>query len=1319
MLVDTGAALSCIPNSTLAKLGLSVKDLKPSYAQNVVDAGGREHASIGSINLPIHFGQTQIMQKVQVYPGFSQPVILGMDFFENTGAVFDAKNKTLYIEDPQSKSLVSNRTDTGLARVVKDTIIPAHGVLQVEVAISKLDSENKRTVLLEPLPFLPDNHLAGAKCLVSVLNGRSYMEVLNPGAKDITLLAQSLIASASIIDQNSIMSMSQSSTKVQSAPKQEPIEFNFSDSDLSDEEKVTFQNFLNKYRSVFAVGMSELGATDLVKHRIETGDAPPIRQQFFRQSVEVREAQDKMVEEMLEHDIIEESNSMWSSPVVMVKKRDSSYRFAIDYRKLNSVTKPFIFPVPRLDDIYDALGAMKPTFFSSLDMNSGFWQIKLDEETAHKSAFITPTNVYQWKRLPFGLVNSPSSFSALLTHVLKGINWKICLAYIDDILVFSKTLKEHMEHLDLVFSRLQAAGLTLKPTKCFFVQKKIKYLGHVLSRDGVHVDPDKTSAVDSFPVPKTQKHVRSFIGLCSWFRRFIPNFSKIATPLNKLLNNDSKKSIVWTTECQKAFEKLKKLLVSPPILVFPDHSRTFTLSTDASGTALSYILGQRDDDNKEQVICYAGRTLNKHERNYSAVELECLAVVEGIKYYHTYLSGVNFKIYTDNMSLKYINSLKVNVTGRLARWSLLLQAYTFEIFHRKGKHNTVADALSRREYSDNKDQSEPEDAFPSTDHISSLSQQESPCEATFFYSNKEVHPPVCAINEPIKQESIISLQKKCPDFGPLYKFLVDGEIPTDRKNKDRIMSESQQYVILDHTLYHFYQPRCRGTCTKDQLIRQLAVPKCLRDDVLKSYHDSLAGGLHLGLDRTYRAIQLKYYWPKMYQVISDYIKSCDTCQRIKKPTHPAHAPLGTMPIENTFSRVHMDILGPLPPTKEGSYRYILVVIDSFSKWPEAFALKTQEAKEIAKVLYNEYFCRYGAPHTIVSDRGQNFMSKIVTAVCEIFQVTRHFTSSYHPMSNGVCESRNKIIAQSLRAFVDKDQSNWADFLSSIMMTLRMSPSTQTSDMSPYNLVFGTEMNLPFDTSLIPKQGLNRDAKAHVIQLMERLKVVKALATENLQNAQDKQKARYDKKSSIPSFKVGDLVLLHSSKVPVGLSPKMHHPWHGPYYIVSANSNHTYQIRLENNHKIMKSRIHANRLKEYHPPINRNNNIPAPVVDQANTQGSQNSQQIQPTPPQQSQINDSQNSQPQPNSQSQDNVNDNNPTPVRIPNSQQLYDIEKLVKYRYRNNKRQFQIKWKDYPERTWEPEENIPNELIKEFNINKTQSGKAKKKRNKRVCFKQ
>lgn len=331
-----------------------------------------------------------------------------------------------------------------------------------------------------------------------------------------------------------------------------------------------------------------------------------------------------------------------------------------------------------MEDIIDTLGESNAQIFSSLDMFSGYWQLNVDPRTKHKTTFVCHEGLYQYKRIPFGLQGSPSAFMSVMSDVLRDVNWKYSLVYMDDILIFSKNFDEHLFHLDQVFQKLREANLRLKPSKCNFAVKEVKYLGHVISKDGISVDMSKVEAVKSFPKPKNTTDIRAFLGLANYYRKFIHGFADIATPLNRLLVKGTK--FCWDEPCQKAFDKLKQLLTEAPILAFPDFNKTFILYTDASGFSISYILGQKDAKGRETVVAYGGRALRPAERNWSISDRECLALVEGIKHYRIYLANKKFQVFTDHSAITFVKKLKeVETNSRLARWAIFLQGYQFDI----------------------------------------------------------------------------------------------------------------------------------------------------------------------------------------------------------------------------------------------------------------------------------------------------------------------------------------------------------------------------------------------------------------------------------------------------------------------------------------------------------------------------------------------------------------------------------------------------------------------------------------------------------------
>jgi hypothetical protein len=463
---------------------------------------------------------------------------------------------------------------------------------------------------------------------------------------------------------------------------------------IEKEQEEKLRKLIGKYKEICAISDTKLGKTNVVKHTINTGNHEPINQKQYRvKNMEKKKMIKEEVEKMLRDKIIQKSQGPWASPIVIVDKKDGSKRFCVDYRKINAITKTDAHPLPRIDDMLEQF--REASWFSSIDLASGYWQIEMDEEDKEKTAFTCHIGLFEFNVMPFGLKNAPPTFQRMMNEILREWLDDFVVVYIDDIMIYSKTFEEHLKHIEKILKKLKEVNLMLKLKKCKWCEQNIEFLGHIVGKEGLKPDPRKIEKVKQIKEPTTVTEVRSFLGLVGYYRRFIEDFSKIARPLHELTKKNVK--FKWEEKHQKAFEKLKEKLIEYPILGFPDYEKEFVLMTDASKEGLGAILSQKNNEGKEIVIAYGSKSLLPAEKNYPITDMECLAIVWGIKHFHEYLIGRKFKIITDHSALVTLQTAKIP-KGRRGKWMMELQQYDFKIEHRPGKSNGNADALSRLKY---------------------------------------------------------------------------------------------------------------------------------------------------------------------------------------------------------------------------------------------------------------------------------------------------------------------------------------------------------------------------------------------------------------------------------------------------------------------------------------------------------------------------------------------------------------------------------------------------------------------------------------------
>ena len=612
ILIDTGSAVTLVREDVWKKVQQSPKTIK-APVHSVVAANGEKLELVGQGEVSITIGGVTRRHMVLVTKHLTQECILGVDFLIKHACVVDLRQHTFVID---GKIVQFNHTgvaeDVCFVSVSETVTVPA--CCQMYISASALDKKEAGAVLLEPLDtFMEDHGLLVARSLSQVSCNHLVVQVLNPGLAPVVVNKDVRVGVIKPVTDSDIVCSIESTKSNRHVGHSECahlIELMLQNTEhLSSYHKSQGVALLQEFEDVIAKSDDDLGQTSLSFHTIDTGDNQPIRQHARRLPFHQHKEVSELVDSMLSRGIIESSDSPWASPVVLVRKKDGKTRFCVDFRKLNDCTRKDAQPLPRIDESLDALGGA--CFFSTLDLASGYWQVMMDPKSKEKTAFTTPYGLYQFRVMPFGLCNAPATFQRLMERVLSGLHWTACLVYLDDIIIFSKTVEQHLALLRDVLSRLRRAGLKVKPSKCHLLQTSVHYLGHVVSAKGIETDPGKVKCVSNWPIPTTSKELSSFLGLASYYRRFIKNFAHVAAPLHVLIHKG--KPWQWTTECTEAFFELKKMLISAPVLTLPDFSKSFVLDTDASGEGLGAVLSQTING-MEHVIAYASRTLTHTEK---------------------------------------------------------------------------------------------------------------------------------------------------------------------------------------------------------------------------------------------------------------------------------------------------------------------------------------------------------------------------------------------------------------------------------------------------------------------------------------------------------------------------------------------------------------------------------------------------------------------------------------------------------------------------------------------------------------------------------
>ena len=1167
ILIDTGAATSVLSKDLWDKAKGSGSELGDAAGRKLVSVQGKPLQLYGSACVQLQLAAEKFPVEVMVAEIPTIDMIIGRDFLRNQectiemGKASDVLHvKSCGLKLPISKGQPSSVFPT-LSVILQESVkVPPFS--EMEVMGSVPAAATSKTWVVQGKPQ-GRNAVMVARALVLPEACSIPLRLLNPRDEEVTIPRGTAVAELeNVVAEVEGVPPGDVGVAVVSDDEEagEPTEAHRkrlwelveqSEQCLSQGEKEQLFALLLEYHDIFATGPHDLGQTGRIQHTINTGTAQPIRQQVRRVPQFRRQEAKKLLDDMLGKGVIQPSDSPWASPVVLVPKKDGSLRFCVDYRRVNSVTRRDAYPLPRVDDTLDTLAGSK--LFSTLDMLSGYWQVEVDPKDREKTAFCTPEGLFEFRVMPFGLCNAPATFQRLMDAVLAGLQWSSCLVYLDDLVIPGKTFLEHLAHLRNVFQRLREAGLKLKPSKCNFCLKKVEFLGHVVSAEGVRTDPGKTEKVATWPVPMSKRDVQQFLGLANYYRRFVKDFTTVAKPLHHLTEKTAK--FEWTEKAQNAFEELRRRLVTAPVLEFPDYSKPFTLDTDASDTGIGAVLSQSREDGSECVVAYASRVLTRPERQYCVTRKELLAVVTFVQHFRCYLLGREFQLRTDHGSLTWLANFK-EPEGQLARWLERLQEFHFCIVHRPGKRHGNADSLSRR-----------------------------PCSQCGRDSHEETstatipvpaHSPIAVLVERSPQD----LRKLQLEDGPISLLLQAvekgekpdaGDVRQEGPEAQRLLQLWERLLADGGLLKRKYEDS-----GGNRSWQQLVVPHTLREEIMRELHSGALEG-HLGVEKTVSKIKERFYWPGMHQEVDQWIRTCPSCATRKSAPQRNRGPLQTIKAGYPLQVVAVDILGPLMESVAGN-SYILVAGDYFTKWMEAYAIPNQEAVTVARKLVDQMFCRFSPPEQLHSDQGKQFESAVLHEVCNILGMKKTRTSPYHPQCDGLVERYNRTLLDMLATTTQTHPFDWEDQLPKVCMAYNTSVHASTG-YTPFFLMFGRQARMPIDLMY----GMGNEKEKEVPTTQYAAATRKALeeayrhVREKLAASHVRRKAYYDKRVHGRPFAVGDLVWLHSVVVPQGKSKKLHHPWTGPFQVLTKLSDSDYRVKkLTGNKRVLV--VHFNRLK---------------------------------------------------------------------------------------------------------------------------------------------
>lgn len=888
--------------------------------------------------------------------------------------------------------------------------------------------------------------------------------------------------------------------------------------ELSEEQQVQLGELLDKFDDVF----SDIpGKTHVYTHRLEVTDESPFCGRTYPVAHAHRGAVQRAINSMLDADVIERSNTMYINPLVVVAKKDGNDpRICIDARLLNARIKSAYERPEKIMDLVRKFHGK--TWLTSLDLTSGYWQVPLAKEDRKYTGFGFGGIGFQFKRVPFGVKSASAAFIRALHLALGNDVQGYSVVYIDDIVIFSDSFEDHLRHVAIILTKLREAGMTVKKTKSAFCRAEVKFLGHRVTSVGLGPDPEKIAAIQHFPTPRTQRQLRSFMGLCSFFRQFVPSYARTVEDLRSLLGGKNKWR--WTDEADKAFKDLKEAFENRVLLSQPNFNLPFIIETDACLSGLSGVLYQEEQGEK-RIISMVSRGLNSAEKKFTISEIEMLAIVFAVSKFREYVLGKPLTVITDHKALQFLMSSKLT-SSRLTRWVLYLQEYDFKVVYRPGTDNFFCDYLSRHPLVNGK-----------------MSSEEERSQGVVIGAAKVVIEP-----EVRKRLKGIRKAQKDDEFGrkKLEELLAPAE--------DMIAGKDKRFQVLDGYLCHV-DPK-EGN--------RIWVPPALVKDVIWTYHYDTG---HCGASKCQAAIARNFWWKGMSRTIRRVLRTCDRCQKAKYPRRYLEGKWNSTLPQEKGELVLCDYYGPLPKSK-GGFQYVFVLIDGFTKYVKLYPLRRATTKMSLKKFLVDYCGELGKPKKILSDNGTQFVSPIWANTLDEAGIKAIRCSIRNPQGN-LAERIMSRLGQAFRTYCSRRHTAWIDWLCLVEKWINHAVHSSTG-CTPIELQLGAQPQFS-----VPKLlGIRQDEAVNMDWQVR-------LARERMEKASI-QRGKQQKRLCIDVFEPGDEVLLrvpgvsNAEKKEIG---KMFDLFHGPFIVSRRIHENTYELNTVQGQ--CKGKFNLRSLRRYH------------------------------------------------------------------------------------------------------------------------------------------